>query len=539
MSTAGISSPAAKPGLWERRADMPAREHFGLLAKACLLGCLYAVGALLPFWFLDAPDAGVAFFPAAGLTLSALLRSPARTWPLWLVTVGIAELSVDLTQGQSIGMGLGFALANTLEPLVGAFGIRQAMIVSPMRLRQNLAVYVLWGMAIGPLVGGLIGAGTSVLLGDGDDWASIAAKWWLGDALGVLVVATPILAWTNRSRFEARCTTVETGAIVALATSVTVIPAVLWHHPMLYAVLPILVWAAFRGGTRAVSAAGVGIAFAAAWATVTGRAGDLVATSAGGEQLVFVQIFVAVTLLTALILAVEIADRRRIEGMARRAEARRADVERVIVESAELERRRIARETHDIVGHAVSVMLLQAGAARRMLADDAAGARELLESLETVGRDASRDLNIVLALEGLPGDLSPSRGLGSAAGLIEAMQKAGMDVTLDVTGTQRELATIVDWSAFRIVQEALTNVAKHASSARTSVTIGFEPDGVTLVVESRDDEAAAGPRAEGRGLIGMRERAAMLGGEFHAGREGHAFVVRAKLPGEDVEEPHP
>jgi signal transduction histidine kinase len=515
-------------GAWLSKHVRRTPEPVVLFAKAAVLGSLYALGALLPFWFLDSPEAGAAFFPAAGLTLSALVLSPRRTWPLWLATVAIAEVAVDLTHGQSIAMAIGFALANIIEPLIGAAGIRRFAKFPPVNLHQNPMVYFGWGMVVGPLVGGLVGASTAVVVGDATGWFSIAAKWWLGDALGVLVVATPILAWTTKPRYEATCGPAETAAIVILATGVTVVPSVLWQHPMLYALLPILVWAALRGGSRAVSAAGIGIAFAANWAAVTGRSDELIV---GGRDVVFVQLFLVVTLLAALVLAVEVADRRRVEDAVRRAETRRAEAERAMVETVELERRRIARETHDIVGHALNVMLLQAGAARRMLGRDDRVTREFLESIEVVGRDAFRDLDVALAAQARCSDLTPARGLDDVADLVETMRKAGIDVTLDVTGENRELATIVDWSTFRIVQEALTNVTKHAPGARASVTIEFKPDEVALTVVSRRDDGAtsrAGP--EGRGLIGMRERVTVLGGEFAAGSEPDAFVVRARLP---------
>ena len=511
--------------------DARARTAALLIAAACGLGGLYALGALLPFWYLSEPASGVAFFPSAGLTLAFLALTPRRTWPLWLATVAAAEMTVDLTHDQTVPMALGFAAANTLEPLVGAIALTRLVPRSP-RVRRNLVGYVLAAVVIGPLVGGVIGATTAVVFGDASGWAAVAGRWWLGDALGVLVIATPILAFARRSPFEAQASQLETAAMVVIATGITLVPAVLWHHPMIYAVIPVLMWAAFRGGTRAVTLAGAGVALAGNWAVVTGRLSDLIAHADEAEHLVFVQIFLAITLLTGLTLAAEVADRRRLEHEARRSEARRVVSERRASEIAERERQRIAQETHDIVGHGLTVMLLQAGAARQVLDNDAALARQLLDSIEVVGRNACNDLDIALASSERSADLAPGRGLGSVAGLVEVLRAAGMQVDLDVKGTNSAVSRLVDRSAFSIVQEALTNIAKHAPDARAKVTITFEADEVLVSVV--DDGAGTSPPAhhsEGRGLIGMRERAAALGGELEVGSAGEqGFSVTARLP---------
>jgi signal transduction histidine kinase len=147
-------------------------------------------------------------------------------------------------------------------------------------------------------------------------------------------------------------------------------------------VLPVLIWAALRGGISAVGLAAVGVAFATNWATLTGRASDFLGTGNEDELLVLVQLFLMVTIVTALVLAVEVAERRRAERARGEAEAAQAESEQSALAAAESERRRIARETHDIVGHALNVILLQAGAARRTLPEDAESTRQRLESIE-------------------------------------------------------------------------------------------------------------------------------------------------------------
>lgn len=498
-----------------------------------VLATLYAVGALLPFWYLASPEAGAAFFPPAGITLAALLLSRRTLWPLWLAIVFVTEVVVDLAHAQSVGMALGFGLANTLEPLVGALALTW-LLRRPERRhpRQLLAAYLIAGVALAPAVGALVGATTSVLGGTAS-WPTVAGRWFLGDAIGVLVVATAILAWAWRPPFVVHgARPLELVAMVVVATAVTLVPAMLAQHPMLYTVLPVLMWAALRGGWRAVSLAGIGVAFATDWAAVTGRAADLFVGVGATQHLVFAQLFLMVTLVAALVLAVEVADRQRAEQAGREAEARRARAEHRALDAAEGERRRIARETHDIVGHALNVMLLHAGAARRTLPADAALTRECLEAIETAGRDAFGDLDVVLHLAEPSPESTFGRGLATVPALVDVMRQAGVDVGLVIEGDgDRQVTTLVDWSAYRIIQEALTNVAKHAPRSRPTVTVRYETGAVEVsVVNDAVRPSRWNGHTEGRGLIGMRERAAALGGTIDIGLTEAGFTVRARLP---------
>jgi len=281
-----------------------------------------------------------------------------------------------------------------------------------------------------------------------------------------------------------------------------------------------------------VATAGLGVAFAVDWAAVTGRADSLVPHATGQTVLVYTQVFLAITIIAALTIAIEIADRVRAERILNRAEGERNRAELAVVTAAEDERRRIARETHDIVGGALNVMLLQAGAARRVIDRDTDLTRALLESIETAGRDAFADLDVALGLVDRSPGLGPGRGLSDLPGLVAAMQRAGIAVRLDITGEPAKLSTLVDWSAYRIVQEALTNVAKHASGAHARVHVRFDSDlvYVSVVDDGGIVQAKNGPRP-GQGLIGMRERVVVLGGDLDAGTQpGGGYAVRVWLP---------
>jgi len=195
------------------------------------------------------------------------------------------------------------------------------------------------------------------------------------------------------------------------------------------------------------------------------------------------------------------------------------------------ERSRIAREMHDIVAHHLSVIVLQAAGAR------ASGrpAEATLEKVENSARQALSETRRLLGVLRDPDDeagLAPQPGIGDLDALAAGVQAAGLPVHLVIEGNLAALPATVDVSVYRIVQEALTNVLKHAGPAQADVTIGFGQDAVTIEVTD-DGTAGPGQRAQvgGHGLAGMRERAAAFGGELAAGpRVGGGYAVRARLP---------
>jgi signal transduction histidine kinase len=197
------------------------------------------------------------------------------------------------------------------------------------------------------------------------------------------------------------------------------------------------------------------------------------------------------------------------------------------------ERRRIARELHDVVAHDVSVMVVQAGAAQRVLSQNPERAREALFSIETSGRQALVELRRMLGVlraSDAHASVQPQPVLARVGELVEHVRNAGIEAGLHVEGEPRGLSPGADLAGYRIVQEALTNVIKHADATAVDITIRYLPGALELSV--RDN--GGGPRNEhapGHGLIGMRERVAMFGGVLTAGKapEG-GFAVAAHIP---------
>ncbi|MEO3784303.1 sensor histidine kinase [Actinocorallia sp. B10E7] len=229
----------------------------------------------------------------------------------------------------------------------------------------------------------------------------------------------------------------------------------------------------------------------------------------------------------------ELEDRAARLEKARFADARTARVE---------ERSRIARELHDVVAHHVSVMTVQAGAARRIMERDPASAREAVETIEQVGRTTLSEMRRivgVLRTERDPAasaaELTPQPGTQDLTGLVEQIRETGLAVQMRVDGEPRDLSTGVDLAVYRLVQEALTNCLKHAGPhARAWVHLKYSDRALTL--EVADDgrgasEATCADPGPGHGLVGMRERVALYGGELRIGpRAGGGFEVRARFP---------
>jgi signal transduction histidine kinase len=221
---------------------------------------------------------------------------------------------------------------------------------------------------------------------------------------------------------------------------------------------------------------------------------------------------------------------RRLDEQAREIESNRAAREAAAVLG---ERTRIARELHDVVAHDVSVMLVQAAAAKRTVPADPARARAAIAAVEETGREALGELRRLLGVL-RRGDeelaLAPQPSLERIGALVQRMRATGLPVELDVGGDPFHLPPGVDAAAFRIVQEALVNVVRHAAATRAVVRVDYEPQAVELVV-SDDGRGDDGPGRDGRGLVGLRERVSLYGGELRAGRRPpRGFELRARLP---------
>jgi signal transduction histidine kinase len=280
--------------------------------------------------------------------------------------------------------------------------------------------------------------------------------------------------------------------------------------------------AAYVGRTTSIYAAA-----AAGVATVVTGLGD--SGSPAAETSAILAVFAA-----SWLLGDNIRTRRAyLRELEDRAEQLEREREESIRRAAADEQARIARELHDIITHNVSVMTVQAAAAGDVFDTQPGRVREALGSIESTGREALTELRRLLGRvypEGSEAALAPQPGLARLDALFEQVRAAGLDVDLTVEGEPRELPIGLDLSAYRIVQEALTNILKHAQASKASVRIRYAADAIDLEVVD-DGRGPAQETQSGQGIIGMRERAALVGGALSVGRApGGGFAVDARIP---------
>jgi signal transduction histidine kinase len=220
--------------------------------------------------------------------------------------------------------------------------------------------------------------------------------------------------------------------------------------------------------------------------------------------------------------------RLRREARAQELRTATAEAERAVSD----ERLRIARELHDVVAHAMSIVAVQAGVAAHVIDDQPDEAKQMLENVRRTSHEALDEMRRLLGvLRGGDPLLAPAPGLPDVDDLVESMRSSGVPVSLEVTGARDDVPGGVDLTAYRIVQEALTNVLKHAGpNVHVDVSIAYEPG--TVHVEVLDDGRGAAVHADGgHGLLGMRERVSVFGGDLVAGpKPGGGFRVSATLP---------
>jgi signal transduction histidine kinase len=337
--------------------------------------------------------------------------------------------------------------------------------------------------------------------------------------LGGLGLTLP-LAWRRRAPL----------AVAILFAAVTLLQGVLGGD--LYAGAPPLLAALVAGGVAFYSlaahtpertaVAGLAIGVAGLWSTV------IVSDHRDAQSFVFSAGIVG--------LSPWLAGRATRARALRVAALEREREQRDRVAASE-ERQRIARELHDVVAHGVVLMVLQAQGAQRIMDRDPDRARDALIAIEESGKTALSEIRGSLGMlrDGdLPAERKPQPTLDDLQELVDEMRRTGLGVELRVEGAQRPLADGVDRSAYRIVQEALTNTVKHAGLVPTRVTVSYAPDNLTLEIadSGNGEHRTSGRGRNGQGIVGMRERVRLYGGELevHERDDGGGFVVRARIP---------
>ena len=296
----------------------------------------YAIGAELSFSWFGADGLGATFFPAAGVTLAALLLVTRRQWPLVLVAAGLAEFTLDLYHGIDPLPAAGWVVANLAQPLVGALLLQTYTRRLDLARTRHIAAYVVCCCVVAPAVGGVLGASTFVGLDDGSGWWRFAVDWLVGDGLGVLVVGTTILslAWEARPLGAVRMVQAVLLAAAAVVSAIAVFQ--LDRLYLAYIPIALLLALAFRAGTRGVAVTGLLVSIVAAEATAEGHAYWEAIGVDVKTGLLYLQLALGVVIVTALALAAEIAQRERAAAAWASAQAAGQAAERSAAERTEL-----------------------------------------------------------------------------------------------------------------------------------------------------------------------------------------------------------
>jgi signal transduction histidine kinase len=361
----------------------------------------------------------------------------------------------------------------------------------------------------------LLAAMLEVLVGRDSPDAPHTTLWFVLPAIAILVL--PILA---RRRFP-----FAPAAHWLLAAGISFVD---WRLiPFAISIFVVGLVAAFLlGNLRDPVQAGIGLAL------VIGGPATVVYKIPGHTtaMLIFIPLEFTIAWVGGFALRERVEQAEAAEVRASLAERERDAAARIAVAE---ERVRIARELHDIVAHAVSVMVLQVGAVRHKLPEALAEDSDALRGVEQVGRTALAEMRGLLAAmrrDGEEAELIPQPGLDGLDALLEEIGRAGLPVQLHVDGEPAALPRGVDLSAYRIVQEGLTNALKHARASNAEVTVRYRPD--ELHIEVRDNgEGSSTSNGLGHGLVGVRERVKIYGGEMSAGSaNGSGFILSTRLP---------
>jgi serine phosphatase RsbU (regulator of sigma subunit)/integral membrane sensor domain MASE1 len=299
------SAPPAAGGSLTLRRRLPL---FPIVAAS------YAACSVLSFAGFAALGFGPTFFPAAGLALAVLCRRPTHDWPLVLGAVATAEFVVDLSMGLALPAAAGYAVANTVEPALGALlvtrGLDDAL---DLGRRGDLGRFLVGAVLTATVLGGVLGATVDLLFGAASGWLGFVGRWWVGDGLGVLVIGSLLLAWTTPAEGDTtRKDALAGGAAVAILAVLTVPAFWLDQLWLAYLIVVALVFVAVRFGVRAIAASGVLLAISASAAAAGHSAllGRLLGPGSAG--IVYLQVFLGVLLITLLVLASEVQDRERV-----------------------------------------------------------------------------------------------------------------------------------------------------------------------------------------------------------------------------------
>ena len=510
------------------------------VARVVALGAIYFSTAMLGLSLDAVSGVAAAVWPPTGIALAALLLGGCRLWP----GIAFGAFLVNVSAGAPVPVACGMAMGNTLEALVGSVLLVRVVGFRPAldRLRDVVGLVVL-AAGLSTLVSATVGVTSGWLGGVIPSVTSWNAwwTWWLGDAMGDLVVAPPLLIWSRRVHIRPSARWVA--EFVALVASVGALSLFVFTDFLAlaltdfpYIFFPALIWAAVRLGHLGSVTATALVSVIAIWGTVHGF--GPFARQTLHESLLVLQPFLGLKAVTILVLAAVVTERRHADAevVARQhAEAVRKKFLRQLVTVQEEERRRIARELHDELGQQLTALKLGLQSLQDASHGRSSGvAQQLQDIVDGLGR----------AVQHLTWELRPTAldDLGLQTTLLHYVERwtehSKIEVDFQSIGLEsHRVPSHIETTMYRIVQEALTNVLKHAQAERVSLILERTKDRVLAIVEDNgcgfDTEAmlTSAHAERSLGLLGMQERAALVGGTLHLeSAPGRGTTVYVRIP---------
>jgi len=496
MSPSGITAHAADP-----HTGQGSRFWGDTLGLFVVVFLAFGAGAVLA-WESFGAEAGPAFFyPAAGVTSAAMMLTRRALWPGLAVAVIAAETLVDTYFGNPPGMAVGFAAANVVEPVIGATLVLAWCGGRPdLRRRRDFVAFLVGACVVGPLFGGLIG-GTVSSGHEGTPWFGAVLNWWSGDALGVLVVAAPILLWATQS-YIVRQRPWEAVGVLAVTAALSI--AAFWAEaPPSMLILPVLAWAALRLDMLGAALSGAVAAFLANVMATHGRGLFSTMEVSLAARVALTQVFIAVIVVVAMLIAQEAAARM---SAVREREAERR--ERIRLETlSQLAQQLSAALTPDDIGRALQDQVL-----------NEAGARSV--ALALLSSDGCR-------LEFVAGSGFPSAAVGEFAG---GLDLADRTVVTDAvrSGQSVVVRTAAEYARRYSDNAHLTKLGGIESAAGWPLTSGGKPIGVLLLVWSEPQPLNTAQQAFISAVATMVSQA-LVRARVYADEHARAAVLQAAV----------
>ena len=540
------SVPLGDPPALPKDTDNPRKSAMdlivtalGAVAKMAAFSLLYYATGRIGREVDQVGENARVFWPQAGVALAGLLVFGIRYWP----AVFAASMFASLRAGLQHPLPVGFALANTLGPVTGAFMVRRFGPFNPSLSRvRDVSVFILQGAAVAAFVNASVA--TAVFLHTAPGYAAQSMDlWslrWLSNGISILLVAPAILTW--RRMPGRHWPLIRVGELTLLGSLiVTVCVSVftnqsalgLLNYPLSYAPFPFIIWAALRFGPRGAATSTLLISCLAVFGASEG-AGPFARNAAPENGLLMLELYLAVVCLTGLFLAAATAQRRTAECEALESRAQLRALTSRLQAAREEERTLIAREIHDELGQQLTGIKMAASSLRRKIP---AGRDDLVQRCDALTALADDSVKTVRRIAT---DLRP--GILDDLGIVASMQwladefgrRSGVPASFECNHDDYALDTQRSTALFRILQEALTNVARHANAATVTVKLHLDGNSAALTVD--DDGVGIAPGRGGSpgslGVVGMRERAELLGGKLAVGPRADAGGTRvsAMLP---------